>query len=143
MAIEYNEILAMLMEIRPELATDLYNWSDGPDLPAYDEITVGRHCLSPPEGSESLRVCALATYSKGDERVFAILFDAVVDPDPDQAEAWLRFITDANRALSCMVAFVVLCRDTRTARWALARSTIGDIGNYVLPVVIPSLLASA
>ncbi|GAB3647130.1 hypothetical protein [Glycomyces tarimensis] len=143
MSIEYNEILAMLMENRPEFATELYNWSNGPDLPEYDRIAIDRQTLELSNRGDRLHVCALAAYSKGEERVFAILFDAVLAPDPDQAECWLEFIADAQRALSCMVAFVVLCRDTRTAKWALAHSAVGDIGNYVLPVVIPSLLASA
>lgn len=140
MSIEYNEILAMLMESRPEFATELYNSSDGPELPEYDSIAISRQTLTLP--SQPVRVCALAAYSKDGERVFAILFDAVLAPDTTQAESWLQFITDAQRALSCMVAFVVLCRDAKTAKWALAYSAIGDFGYYVLPVVIPSLLAS-
>lgn len=140
MSIEYNELLAMLMETRPEFATELYNFTDGPDLPEYDSITVSRRTLTLPG---RLRVCVAAAYAKGGERVIAILFDAVLEPDPAQAESWLQFMTDAQRALSCMVAFVVLCRDAKTARWALTYSEVGDIGCYVLPVVVPSLLASA
>ncbi|WP_112137214.1 hypothetical protein [Glycomyces dulcitolivorans] len=143
MSIEYNELLAMLMETRPEFATELYNFTDGPDLPDYDSITVSRRTLTLPEHPNRLRVCVAAAYAKGGERVIAILFDAVLEPDPVQAESWLQFMTDAQRALSCMVAFVVLCRDARTAHWALSYSKVGDIGCYVLPVVIPSLLASA
>ncbi|MQM28900.1 hypothetical protein [Glycomyces albidus] len=140
MSIEYNELLAMLMETRPEFATELYNFTDGPDLPDYDSITVSRRTLAFPG---RLRVCVAAAYAKGGERIIAILFDAVLEPDPAQAESWLQFMTDAQRTLSCMVAFVVLCRDARTARWALTYSEVGDIGCYVLPVVVPSLLASA
>lgn len=143
MPIEYNELLAMLMETRPELATELYHCTEGPELPDYDSITVSRRTLAVPEPSSRLRVCVAAAYSKDGERLVAILFDAVLEPDPAQAESWLRFLTDAQRALSCMVAFVVLCRDARTARWALTYSAVGDIGCYVLPVVIPSLLANA
>ncbi|MCH7230435.1 hypothetical protein L0U85_06135 [Glycomyces sp. L485] len=140
--IEYNEILAMLMENRPEFATELYNSTEGPDLPEHDSIAISRQTVACPR-EDKLRVCALAAYSKDDERVFAVLFDAVLAPDPDQAECWLQFIADAQKTLSCTVAFVVLCRDTRTAKWAVAYSTVGDIGYYVLPVVIPSLLSSA
>lgn len=143
MSIEYNELLAMLMETRPEFATELYNFTEGPDLPDYDGISVSRRTITLPEQPNRLRVCVAAAYSKGGERVIALLFDAVLEPDPVQAESWLRFMTDAQRALSCMVAFVVLCRDTKTADWALTYSTVGDIGCYVLPVVIPSLLANA
>lgn len=143
MSIEYNELLAMLMETRPEFATELYNWTDGPDLPDYDDISVTRRTITLPEQPGRLRVCVAAAYSKEGERVVALLFDAVVHQDPAQAESWLRFMTDAQRTLSCMVAFVVLCRDAQTANWALTYSTVGDIGCYVLPVVIPSLLASA
>ncbi|WP_168801379.1 hypothetical protein [Glycomyces buryatensis] len=143
MSIEYNEILAMLMEKRPEFATELYNATEGPDLPAYDSIAINRKSMILPHQPDRLRVCPLANYSMAGERVFALLFDAVLAPDSDQAEAWLQFITDTQRTLSCMVAFVVLCRDLPTARWALAYSTVGDIGCYVLPVVIPSLLARA
>jgi hypothetical protein len=143
MSIEYNELLAMLMETRPEFATELYNCTEGPDLPDYDGISVSRRTITLPEQPNRLQVCVAAAYSKGGERVIALLFDAVLEPDPVQAETWLRFMTDAQRALSCMVAFVVLCRDTKTADWALTYSTVGDIGCYVLPVVIPSLLANA
>ncbi|RRS02107.1 hypothetical protein [Glycomyces terrestris] len=143
MSIEYNELLAMLMETRPEFATELYNFTDGPDLPEYDSITVSRRTLTLPEQPGRLRVCVAAAYAKGGERVIALLFDAVLAPDPVQAQSWLQFMTDAQRTLSCMVAFVVLCRDAKTARWALTYSEVGDIGCYVLPVVIPSLLASA
>jgi hypothetical protein len=52
-------------------------------------------------------------------------------------------MTDAQRTLSCTAVFVVLCRDAQTARWASTYSAVGDIGCYVLPVVIPSLLANA
>ena len=141
MSIEYNEMLARLMEHRPEFATELYHSSNGPDLPDHDTITIGRRAIAPSRGR--VRVCAVASYAKDDERVLAVLFDTVLAPDPVQAESWLRFITDAQRALSCMVALVVLCRDARTAKWALSASMVGDIGYYVLPVVIPSLLASA
>ena len=140
MSIEYNELLAMLMENRPEFATELYNSTEGPDLPEYDSITVSRRTIEQPN---RLRVCVSAAYSKDGERVIALLFDAVLQPDPAQAESWLRFMTDAQRALSCAVAFVVLCRDAKTANWALTYSKVGDIGCYVLPVVIPSLLAKA
>jgi hypothetical protein len=143
MSIEYNELLAMLMETRPEFATELYNFSEGADLPDYDSISVSRRTITVPEQANPLRVCVSAAYSKGGERVVALLFDAVLEPDPAQAESWLRFMTEAQRAMSCMVAFVVLCRDTKTADWALTYSTVGDIGCYVLPVVIPSLLANA
>ncbi|GAA1674226.1 hypothetical protein GCM10009830_20790 [Glycomyces endophyticus] len=143
MSIEYNELLAMLMETRPEFATELYNFTDGPDLPDHDSITVSRRTIILPEQPGRLRVCVAAAYAKSGERVIALLFDAVLAPDPAQAESWLQFMTDAQRALSCMVAFVVLCRDARTAAWALTYSEVGDIGCYVLPVVIPSLLASA
>ncbi|THV31307.1 hypothetical protein [Glycomyces paridis] len=143
MPIEYNELLAMLMETRPEFATELYYCTEGPELPEYDSITVSRRTLVAPEPSERLLVCVAAAYAKDGERLVTVLFDAVLEPDPAQAESWLRFITDAQRALSCMVAFVVLCRDARTARWALAYSAVGDIGCYVLPVVVPSLLANA
>ncbi|MCD0445232.1 hypothetical protein LO763_16580 [Glycomyces sp. A-F 0318] len=143
MSIEYNELLAMLMETRPEFATELYNCTQGPDLPAYDSIAVSRRTITLPRQPNRLRVCVAAAYAKDGERLLALLFDAVLEPDPAQAESWLQFMTDAQRALSCMVAFVVLCRDAKTARWALAYSEVGDIGCYVLPVVIPSLLASA
>ncbi len=143
MSIEYNELLAMLMETRPEFATELYNFTHGPDLPEHDSIAVSRRTITLPEQANRLRVCVAAAYSKDGERVVALLFDAVLQPDPAQAETWLRFMTDAQRSLSCMVAFVVLCRDAETANWALTYSTVGDIGCYVLPVVIPSLLASA
>jgi hypothetical protein len=140
MSIEYNELLAMLMETRPEFATELYNSTEGPDLPDYDSIAVSRRTIELPNG---LRVCVAAAYSKDGERVIALLFDAVLEADPVQAESWLRFMTDAQRALSCTVAFVALCRDAETANWALTYSKVGDIGCYVLPVVIPSLLAKA
>ncbi|MCC3762236.1 hypothetical protein K3N28_04015 [Glycomyces sp. TRM65418] len=143
MSIEYNELLAMLMETRPEFATELYNCTDGPDLPDYDSITVSRRTITLPDHPNPLRVCVAAAYSKDGERVIALLFDAVLQPDPAQADAWLRFMTEAQRTLSCMVAFVVLCRDAKTADWALTSTTVGDIGCYVLPVVIPSLLANA
>jgi hypothetical protein len=143
MSIEYNELLAMLMETRPEFATELYYCTDGPDLPDYDDINVTRRTLTLPEQPSRLRVCVAAAYAKDGERVIALLFDAVLEPDQAQAESWLQFMTDAQRTLSCMVVFVVLCRDARTARWALTYSTVGDIGCYVLPVVIPSLLANA
>lgn len=140
MFIEYNEILAMLMEDRPEFATDLYNWTGGPELPEYDAIAISRQTIVPPHEGEQFRVCALAAYSKGSEQVVAVLFDTVLEPDTDQAECWLQFIEHAQRALSCMVAFVVLCRDATTAKWARDYSAVGDIGHYVLPVVVPSLL---
>jgi hypothetical protein len=140
MFIEYNEILAMLMEDRPEFATELYNWTDGPELPEYDTIAIGRRTIVPARGTERFRVCASAAYSKGDEEVVAVLFDTVLEPDADQAECWLQFIEDAQRALSCVVTFVVLCRDVATAEWAKEYSAVGDIGHYVLPVVVPSLL---
>jgi hypothetical protein len=143
MSIEYNELLAMLMETRPEFATELYNCTAGPDLPDYDSIAVTRRTITLPEQPNRLRVCVAASYSNEGERVIALLFDAVLQPDPEQAESWLRFMTDAQRALSCTVVFVVLCRDTKTADWAMTYSTVGDIGCYVLPVVIPSLLANA
>ena len=143
MSIEYNELLAMLMETRPEFATELYNCTEGPDLPEYDDIAVSRRTLTLPEQPNPPRVCVAAAYSKGGERLVALLFDAVLQPDPAQAESWLHFMTEAQRTLSCMVVFVVLCRDAKTANWALTYSTIGDIGCYVLPVVIPSLLANA
>jgi hypothetical protein len=143
MSIEYNELLAMLMETRPEFATELYNWTDGPDLPDYDAITVSRRTITLPEQPGRLRVCVAASYSKHGERVVALLFDAVLRPDRAQAESWLRFMTEAQRSLGCVVALVVLCRDAQTARWALTYSAVGDIGCYVLPVVIPSLLANA
>ena len=143
MSIEYNEILAILMEARPEFASDLYSSSDGPGIPDYDSISIDRRTLSLPGRPDRLRVCALAVYSKGDERVFAVLFDALLEPDPAQAEFWLALIVETQRALSCMVAFVVLCRDAATAKWALAYSAVGDLGYYVLPVVIPSLLSKA
>ena len=142
MSIEYNEMLARLMEDRPEFATELYHSSDGPDLPEHDSIAISRRTIAVP-GTDRFRVCAVAAYSKDGERVLAVLFDALLEPDPDQADSWLRFITEAQQALSCMVAFVVLCRDARVAEWALSSSMIGDIGHYVLPVVIPSLLANA
>lgn len=142
MPIEYNELLAMLMETRPELATELYHCTEGPELPDYDRITVSRRTLAVTEPG-GIRVCVAAAYSKDGERLLAILFDAVLEPDPAQADSWLRFLTEAHRALSCMVAFVVLCRDARTARWAHTYTAVGDIGCYVLPVVIPSLLANA
>ncbi|WP_100445838.1 hypothetical protein [Glycomyces xiaoerkulensis] len=143
MPIEYNEMLAMLMEIRPGFATELYESSDGPDLPEYDSVEIDRRTLEAPGRPDELRVCALAAYSKDGERVLGVLFDALLEPDPNQAECWLQFIADAQRALSCMVTFVVLCRDAEIARWALSYSSIGDVGCYVLPVVIPSLLANA
>ncbi|WP_026924565.1 hypothetical protein [Glycomyces arizonensis] len=142
MFIEYNEILAMLMEDRPEFATDLYNWTEGPELPEYDDIAISRQTIVPSRSEEQFRVCALAAYSKGGEQVVAVLFDTVLGPDLDQAECWLQFIENAQRALSCMVAFVVLCRDATTADWARDYSAVGDIGHYVLPVVVPSLLPS-
>ncbi|WP_199039399.1 hypothetical protein [Glycomyces salinus] len=140
---EYNELLAILMEARPEFATDLYESTEGPALPDYDSITIDRQTLSVPSQPDRLRVCALAVYSKSDKQEFAVLFDTLLEPDPAQAEFWLALIVETQRALSCMVAFVVLCRDARTAKWALTYSTVGDVGNYVLPVVIPSLLARA
>lgn len=143
MSIEYNELLAMLMETRPEFATELYNCTEGPDLPDYDSIAVSRRTITLPGQPNRLRVCVAAAYSKDGERLLALLFDAVLEPDAAQAESWLQFMTDAHRALSCMVVFVVLCRDAKTARWALTYSEVGDIGCYVLPVVIPSLLANA
>lgn len=143
MFIEYNEILAMLMEDRPEFATELYSWTDGPELPDYDDIAISRQTLVPSRRGEEFRVCALAAYSKGSEQVVAVLFDTVLAPDPDQAECWLQFIENAQRALSCVVTFVVLCRDATTAKWAMDYSAVGDIGHYVLPVVVPSLLPSA
>jgi hypothetical protein len=143
MFIEYNEILAMLMEDRPEFATELYSWTDGPELPDYDAIEISRQTIVTPRGEEQFRVCALAAYSKASEEVVAVLFDTVLAPDPDQAECWLQFIENAQRALSCVVTFVVLCRDAATAKWARDYSAVGDIGHYVLPVVVPSLLPSA
>lgn len=140
MFIEYNEILAMLMEDRPEFATELYNWSDGPELPEYDDIAISRQTIVPSRRGDQYRVCAVAAYSKGSEQLVAVLFDTVLEPDTDQAEYWLQFIEDAQRALSCMVAFVVLCRDATTANWAREYSAVGDICHYVLPVVVPSLL---
>jgi len=143
MSIEYNELLAMLMETRPEFATDLYHATDGPDLPDYDSIAVSRRTITLPWQPNRLRVCAAAAYAKDGKRLLALLFDAVMEPDAAQAESWLQFLTDAQRGLSCVVAFVVLCRDANTAHWALRYSEVGDIGCYVLPVVIPSLLANA
>lgn len=143
MPIEYNEILASLMETRPGFATELYNSSGGPALPEYDSISIDRQALRIPSQPGRLHVCALATYSLRDEPVIAVLFDTLLEPDSAQAEFWLALIVEAQRTLSCMVAFVVLCRDTQTAKWALTYSTVGDVGYYVLPVVIPSLLARA
>lgn len=140
MFIEYNEILAMLMEDRPEFATELYNWTEGPELPEYDAVAIGRQTIVPSSGPEPFRVCAQAAYSKDDEQVVAVLFDTVLEPDTDQAACWLQFIENAQRALSCMVTCVVLCRDVATAKWAREYSAVGDIGHYVLPVVVPSLL---
>jgi hypothetical protein len=139
MATPHNELVAALMEDRPRLASELYHATYGPDLPDHDAITIKRLQVGPPE-TAIRRMCVLAVYSMRGEATLGVLFDMVTAPDPGQAAAWLWFIQSAQRAVACPVALVVLCRDTAGAKWALAMSAVGEIGSFVIPLVIPEAL---
>lgn len=126
-------MLAEMFQVRPELALDVLevlNFS----IPEFDEAVVASAELNNVVPTE-FRADRVVTFGRGKKPVFATIVEVQLKDNERKRFAWPAYVATLYSRLKCPVLLVVVCPDTKVARWAETPIVITDPGFFTMTPV--------
>lgn len=129
-----HEILIDLFRNRPSLAPELLGEALGFAVPPYSEARLESGDLTDHTPTE-YRADAVVVLAES-RPVLAVVVEVQRRKDADKHWSWPVYLMTLRARLRCRAVLLVVCADTRTARWCGRPIDLGHPGTRLTPLVI-------